>query len=154
LFLGKWPFYQDFGLGRGEAWNIWTYFGAKKLLLIIAQQILPRNVKINKILRNWSDESVKNDHFTRISGSGAARLEIFEHILGWKVGTGNYPTNFAQKRGKNLLSLHFWINQLTLSWFLVDKIHCNVPGLPVDRFSIVKKHFFIITNNVKGFLLR
>jgi hypothetical protein len=111
-------------------------------------------VKINKIQQDWSDESVKKDHFTRISGSGATRPEIFEHILGWKVDTGNYPTYFAQKRGRNLFSLHFWINQLTLSWFLADQIHFNVPGLPVDRFSIVKKHIFIITNNVKGFLLR
>jgi hypothetical protein len=52
------------------------------LVLVIIHQLVPRNVKINKILRDWSYESVKNDHFTRISGSGAARPEIFEHILG------------------------------------------------------------------------
>jgi hypothetical protein len=57
-------------------------FWAEKLLLIIIQQVLPRNVKINKIRRDWNDESVKNDHFTRISGSGVARPEIFGHILG------------------------------------------------------------------------
>jgi hypothetical protein len=59
---------------------------------------------------------------------------------------------FSRNVEKNLFSLHFWINQLTLSLFLADQIHFNVPGLPVDRFSIVKKHFFIIINNVKGFL--
>jgi hypothetical protein len=57
-------------------------FWAEKLLLIITQQILPRNVEINKIQLDWSEDSVKNDHFTGISGSGAARPEIFEHILG------------------------------------------------------------------------
>jgi hypothetical protein len=67
------------------------------------------------------------------------------------VLTGNYPTDFVQKRGKKLFSLHVWINQLTLPWFLEDQIHFSVPGLPVDRFSSVKKHFFIITYNVKGF---
>jgi hypothetical protein len=57
-------------------------FWAEKLVLVTVHQLLPRNVKKNKILRDWSDESVKNDHFTiRISGSGAARPEIFEHIL-------------------------------------------------------------------------
>jgi hypothetical protein len=57
-------------------------FRAEKLVLVIIHQLVPRNVKINKILRDWSDDSVKNDHFTRISGSGEARPEIFEHILG------------------------------------------------------------------------
>jgi hypothetical protein len=56
-------------------------FWAEKLVLVIIQQFLPRNVKINKIQWYWSDESVKNYHFTRISGSDAARHEIFEHIL-------------------------------------------------------------------------
>jgi hypothetical protein len=28
------------------------------------------------------------------------------------------------------------------------------PELPVDRFSIVKKHLFIKNNNVRGFLLQ
>jgi hypothetical protein len=75
-------------------------FWAKKLVLVRFHQLLPRNVTINKILQDWSDESVKNDHFTRILGSGAARPEIFECILGCKLDTGNYPTDFAQKHGK------------------------------------------------------
>jgi hypothetical protein len=41
-----------------------------QLLLIITQQILPRNVEINKIQRNWSEDSVKNDHKTLSTISG------------------------------------------------------------------------------------
>jgi hypothetical protein len=52
---------------------------------------------------------------------------------------------------KIIPSLHFLTNQLTLSRFLVDLVHFNDPELPVGPFSIVKKHFFINTNNVKGF---
>jgi hypothetical protein len=57
-------------------------FWAEKLVLVLIHQLLPRNVEINKIQRDWRNESVKNDHFTRISGSGAAKPEIFDHILG------------------------------------------------------------------------
>jgi hypothetical protein len=71
-------------------------FWAEKLVLVITQQILPRNVE-----------------------------KTFFHCI---FGSINLP--------------------------FPDQIHFNVPGLPVDRFSIFKKHFFIITNNVKGFLLR
>jgi hypothetical protein len=41
--------------------------------------------------------------------------------------------------------------QLPLARFLGDPAHFNGPGLPVDRFSIGKKHFFMNTNNVRGF---
>jgi hypothetical protein len=45
---------------------------------------------------NGSEDSFKNDHFSRILGSGTTRLEIFEYNLGRKVG----PQDFAQKFGK------------------------------------------------------
>jgi hypothetical protein len=44
--------------------------------------------------------------------------------------------------------------QLSLARFLGDLAHFNGPGLPVDRFSIGKKHFFMNTNNVRGFFLQ
>jgi hypothetical protein len=44
--------------------------------------------------------------------------------------------------------------QLSLARFLGDPAHFNGPGLPVDRFSIGKKHFFMNTNNVRGFFLQ
>jgi hypothetical protein len=52
-------------------------------------------------------------------------------------------------------SLHFLSNQLKkLSRFLADLVFFNGPELPVGQFSIVKKHFFINTNNFKDFLLQ
>jgi hypothetical protein len=41
--------------------------------------------------------------------------------------------------------------QLSMARFLGDPNHFNGPGLPVDKFSIGKKHFFKNTNNVRGF---
>jgi hypothetical protein len=84
-------------------------------------------------------------------GSGTTRLGIFAHILGWKVGPGYYSADSAQKI---ISSLHFLTNQIKFFRFLAELAHFNDPELPVDRFSIVKKHFFINTNNVKDFLLQ
>jgi hypothetical protein len=56
-----------------------------------------------------------------------------------------------RKATKNIISLHVSSIQLSIARFLGDPAHLNRPGLTVDRFSIVKKHIFINTNNVKGF---
>jgi hypothetical protein len=60
-----------------------------------------------------------------------------------------------RKATKNIITLHVSSIQLSIARFLGDPAYFNRPiGLPVDRFSIVKKHFFINTNNVKSFLLQ
>jgi hypothetical protein len=67
-----------------------------------------------------------------------------------------YPSNRQEitHQGFWVLFLHciFWPINL-LSRVLADLAHFNGPELPVDRISIIKKHFFINTNNVKGFFI-
>jgi hypothetical protein len=64
------------------------------------------------------------------------------------------PPGFHAQAGpptKKFITLLVSSIQLSIVRFLGD--HFNRPGLPVDRFSIVKQHFFINTNNVKGFFI-
>jgi hypothetical protein len=77
--------------------------------------------------RNESKDSFKNDNCSRFSGSGLVEKLVLIII--------QYPPEYAQK-----------------CWKITDLVHFNGPKLPVDRFSIVKKHLFINTNNVKAFL--
>jgi hypothetical protein len=51
----------------------------------------------------------------------------------------------------NIYTLLVSSNQLYLARFLGDPADFNGPGLPVDQFSIGKKHFFMKINNVRGF---
>jgi hypothetical protein len=44
-------------------------------------------------------DSFGNDNFSRFSGSGTARHDIFEHILGLEVGASKFPPVSAQERG-------------------------------------------------------
>jgi hypothetical protein len=76
---------------------------------------LPRNVKINKILRDWSDESVKNDHFTRIRARARPGLKYLNIFWAEKLLLVITQQILPRNVEKNLFSLHFWIDQLTLS---------------------------------------
>ena len=58
------------------------------------------------------------------------------------------------KARMNTATLHFPSVQLSIARFLGDPGQFNRPELPVDRFSCAQKHFFINTNNVKGYLLQ
>jgi hypothetical protein len=59
-----------------------------------------------------------------------------------------------RKTTKYIITLHVSSIKLLIARFLGDPALFNRSGFPVNRFSIVKKHFFINTNNVKGFLLQ